>query len=417
MLRVPRLHDLVRVEDPEVLADDLVGDVALDPLGAGVPALDQAGRGEHEDRVVADRLDQEPEPDLAAPQLLLGTALGGDVLHLGEQVQRPLGTVEHRRQRGEHPPPGTGAGKVVLELDDPLAAVEHAVEQVGELDRVTGELGVRRPHELADRTVQQRGEGAVGADHLAGQGDRGHPDRGVLEHLPEPLQVLLQDAAVEIHGRLGRLRGGLRQVGAGRRSREYGEQVVRQRLQGGRLLQERRGAELPRPVGQALLLEAAVHRHAGVRRGLQHRRQRLETVHHGHRHIEKQQVRAVFADRLDRLGAVRDLGDDVDLLREPEPDPDQRPDLGSVVGDHDRRARRPVRLLVLSAGHGGSLRTAARPITQPQGVGNGLSCTFLQFCAAQLSEPRISSEIAAPLRISLHKHRTPPSPPALGSAR
>ena len=49
---------LLRVERREVLADDLVGLVLLDPLGPGVPGGDVAVRVEHEDGVVLHALDQ-----------------------------------------------------------------------------------------------------------------------------------------------------------------------------------------------------------------------------------------------------------------------------------------------------------------------------------------------------------------------
>ena len=64
----PALDGLLRVEAGEVLADDLVGLVALDPLGPGVPGGDVALRVEHEDGVVLDALDQQPEPLLAQPR-------------------------------------------------------------------------------------------------------------------------------------------------------------------------------------------------------------------------------------------------------------------------------------------------------------------------------------------------------------
>src|SRR5437764_277613 len=41
-----------RVEDREMPADDLVGGVALDPLGALVPSDDLARRVQHQDRVI-----------------------------------------------------------------------------------------------------------------------------------------------------------------------------------------------------------------------------------------------------------------------------------------------------------------------------------------------------------------------------
>ena len=46
-------------------ADDLLGTVSLDELGAGVPGRDDAFRVEHEDGVVLDALHHQAEPLLA----------------------------------------------------------------------------------------------------------------------------------------------------------------------------------------------------------------------------------------------------------------------------------------------------------------------------------------------------------------
>src|SRR5688572_27404434 len=54
-----------------MLADDLVGAVALDALRAKVPRDDAAARVEHEDRVVPHALDEEPECLLARAQSLV----------------------------------------------------------------------------------------------------------------------------------------------------------------------------------------------------------------------------------------------------------------------------------------------------------------------------------------------------------
>jgi hypothetical protein len=54
-----------------VLADGLRHFVALYALGPFVPAYDASVGTEHEDRVVFDALDQEPEDLLAVTQLLL----------------------------------------------------------------------------------------------------------------------------------------------------------------------------------------------------------------------------------------------------------------------------------------------------------------------------------------------------------
>src|SRR5206468_1870574 len=75
--RPARLHGLLRVEDRERPADDLGRLVALEALGAGVPSDDAALGVEHEDRVVAHLLDEEPEALLAQAQVLLGALARG----------------------------------------------------------------------------------------------------------------------------------------------------------------------------------------------------------------------------------------------------------------------------------------------------------------------------------------------------
>jgi hypothetical protein len=61
LLREAQADLLLGVEDGEVFPQDLLGLVALESLGADVPGRDVSFRVEHEDRVVADRLDEEPE--------------------------------------------------------------------------------------------------------------------------------------------------------------------------------------------------------------------------------------------------------------------------------------------------------------------------------------------------------------------
>ena len=115
---MPASADLRGVEDAEVAADDLLGGVALDALGAGVPAHDVAARVEHEDRVVLDHFDEQPETLLALPQALDRCPLGGDVLHLQEQVQRPAPGVADRCEGGAHEAAVAGRGEPMLEVHD-----------------------------------------------------------------------------------------------------------------------------------------------------------------------------------------------------------------------------------------------------------------------------------------------------------
>src|SRR5213593_666138 len=60
-VRVAALAVLLGVEGREVLADDLLGRVALDPPGARVPGEHPALAVEQEDRVVGHGLDEQPE--------------------------------------------------------------------------------------------------------------------------------------------------------------------------------------------------------------------------------------------------------------------------------------------------------------------------------------------------------------------
>src|SRR5690349_19158519 len=59
-----------RVEDREVLADDVVGGISLDALRAGVPGRDAAVGIEQEDGVVLHALDQHAEALFARAQAL-----------------------------------------------------------------------------------------------------------------------------------------------------------------------------------------------------------------------------------------------------------------------------------------------------------------------------------------------------------
>ena len=72
LLGPARPDGLLGVEAGEVLADDLVGPVALDPLGPGVPGGDVPGRVEQEDGVVAHPLDQLVEVLLGPTLRLFG---------------------------------------------------------------------------------------------------------------------------------------------------------------------------------------------------------------------------------------------------------------------------------------------------------------------------------------------------------
>src|SRR5262249_24646451 len=111
-------HVLLGVEAREVLADDLVGAPALDALGADVPGRDAAVGVEHEDGVVEDALDEEP-------QLVV---VGGAVLVPEDDRVLPTAAAklvpllpERLRPRRDH-----------LAVDPDAAAREGLIESEGE---------------------------------------------------------------------------------------------------------------------------------------------------------------------------------------------------------------------------------------------------------------------------------------------
>ncbi len=74
-----------------MLADDIVGCVALDPLSSRIPVRDAPFRIEHEDRVIGHALDEQPEPPLRFEQGLLRLPLLGHVAgDFGEADQLAL---------------------------------------------------------------------------------------------------------------------------------------------------------------------------------------------------------------------------------------------------------------------------------------------------------------------------------------
>ena len=86
-----------------MLADDLVGAIALDALGARIPARHASLRVEHEDGVVLHCLDEQAKALLAlAQQLFLATALCQIARDLGEAAHLAFGIVQ-RRDRHARP--------------------------------------------------------------------------------------------------------------------------------------------------------------------------------------------------------------------------------------------------------------------------------------------------------------------------
>ena len=119
--------------------------------------------------------------------------LGGDVLQLHEDVQRPPLRVADRCEGGPHPSWWPLAGDVVLELhhvDGPGADLLQRVRDL--LGGVRDQLGVRPPDHVGLGPSYDAGERPVDPHEATGQRQRGHADRGLVEHLSEPLEVLAQ---------------------------------------------------------------------------------------------------------------------------------------------------------------------------------------------------------------------------------
>jgi len=80
----------LRVKPREVLADNLLGLVAFDPLCACVPACHPSVEAEHIDRVIGDTLDEQPELRLAIAE----RRLGGPLLRF-ERLIQPVFAAHH----------------------------------------------------------------------------------------------------------------------------------------------------------------------------------------------------------------------------------------------------------------------------------------------------------------------------------
>src|SRR5687768_4628651 len=121
---------LVRIEAREMLADDLVGLVALDRLRPRIPVRDEAVRIDHVESVILDALDEGAEPPLAFEQRLLRLAflriVAGD---LCEADQLALGAHD-RVEDGVHPEAGavlSNAPPLRLEPSFPRRRLERAL--------------------------------------------------------------------------------------------------------------------------------------------------------------------------------------------------------------------------------------------------------------------------------------------------
>ena len=259
---------------------------------------------EHEDRVVADRVDEQPEPPLGLPQPLLGLALPGDVLALGQQVERLAGAVAHHRQRGPQvgvadPPGARGSPRPRpsrrWQRSRPPAPSRHrpprrtrcraAASRTSPRIRHSASLArtirpcrviVAMPIAASSKTLWNRSTWSSSSPWLVGARSR------------------RRASASTSTGRRG-----LGQPASARPATDA-HQLVDHVLERRRLGEVRRGAELEGPQRQRLLVEAAEHDDAGARGHLQHLGQRGEAVHARHRDVEQHGVGLEPAGQVDR---------------------------------------------------------------------------------------------------------------------
>lgn len=205
-----------------MLADGLLGRVALDALRAQIPARDDAVTVQREDGVVLDRLHQQPQVALALHQALLALAL---LRH----VARDLGKAQHlaigAQQRGDqHVGPETAAV-----LAQPPAFVLPLALLRGRAQRLRGQVGLKRfPGVEGGKMPADDLVGAVALDalgaHVPGSDQplgRQQEDGVVVDAVHEaPEQLVVPVAEQRAHG--WSHQGGLRHAAAVDRDRLFG---------------------------------------------------------------------------------------------------------------------------------------------------------------------------------------------------
>ncbi|CAA9552899.1 MAG: hypothetical protein AVDCRST_MAG79-2843 [uncultured Thermoleophilia bacterium] len=179
-VRLAGLDVGLRVEAREVAADDLSGRVPLEAARAGVPRRHVAGGVEHEDGVVDDVLDHQPQALLAEREGALGRPPLGEVpRHLAEAEERP-GLVTQRRD--DHVRPERDAV-----LPDAPALV---------LDATVGRGARQLPLGLSAADVLVRIEpGVVGPDDLLGPVAL-EPPGACVPRCDVPVRVQQEDGVV-----------------------------------------------------------------------------------------------------------------------------------------------------------------------------------------------------------------------------
>ena len=192
-LRRPAAVDiLLREEAREVLAQNLIGGVALDALAAGVPGHDVAVAVEQIDGVVADALDDGAQLLVVAAQGLQRRALLGYVAHEAQHhgAEGRLGRLQHdvdgklgailaqgEQIHGRAHLARARMGGVVLAMAG-MAAAEALRNEV--LDRQADQLSRRVAEQLRAARV-------CGTDHALGVGDEDRVGREIEQALGREL--------------------------------------------------------------------------------------------------------------------------------------------------------------------------------------------------------------------------------------
>ncbi len=137
---------VLRIEHGQMLADDLVGRVALDALRPDVPGGHLAVDVQHEDRVFAHAFHQQAETLLALAQLLLMAASLREVAGDLREADQRAALVAHGRDDGVGPEQRTI-------LADAPAFVLVRPEAFGDLQLMRGQAALERLGRIEAREV------------------------------------------------------------------------------------------------------------------------------------------------------------------------------------------------------------------------------------------------------------------------
>ena len=168
---------LLGQEDAEMAADDLVGLVTLDALGAVVPAAHAPVGVEHVDRVIARAPEQQAVVLLGFAQGLLGLLALGDVDADAEHAHgTAIAAADHLARAVQMAHAAVGPDDALL-VAEGFARLQRLADARTHLRAV---VGVNEVHELVERAAEALGRHAVDLVQLVGPGD------AVARDIPRP---------------------------------------------------------------------------------------------------------------------------------------------------------------------------------------------------------------------------------------